>query len=127
MWYGVQVLRVRSCVAGSHAREVLRDGDMLLSVAGRPVSHFRAVEAAVAAYRPRAAASPGRYAATAAPHNQDAQQPPSKPPVETDTVSAAQLSSRDLSEIGSEGTVVQVSATSVPMKLQQSFARSGSS
>jgi hypothetical protein len=44
-----QVLRVKSCTAGSHARSVLRDGDILLTVAGRPVTHFAAVEAAVAA------------------------------------------------------------------------------
>ena len=43
-----QVLRVRSCLAGSHARSVLQDGDFLLTVAGRPVSHFQAVEAALA-------------------------------------------------------------------------------
>ena len=39
---------MRSCLAGSHARSVLQDGDFLLTVAGRPVSHFQAVEAAVA-------------------------------------------------------------------------------
>ncbi|EIE24624.1 DegP-type protease [Coccomyxa subellipsoidea C-169] len=52
-----QVLRVRSCMASSAARAVLLDGDLLLSVAGRPVSHFRAVEAAVAASFPAAQAS----------------------------------------------------------------------
>lgn len=40
---------MRSCLAASAARAVLKDGDLLLSVAGRPVSHFRAVEAAIAA------------------------------------------------------------------------------
>ena len=39
---------MRSCLAGSHARSVLQDGDFLLTVAGRPVSHFQAVEAALA-------------------------------------------------------------------------------
>ena len=47
----MQVLRVRSCLAGSNARSVLRDGDILLTVAGRAVSHFQAVEAAVAGFR----------------------------------------------------------------------------
>ena len=42
-----QVLRVKCCAAGSHAREVLRDGDILLLVAGRPVTHFAAVDAAI--------------------------------------------------------------------------------
>ena len=46
---GPQVLRVKSCIAGSHAREVLQDGDILLTVGGRPVTHFSAVDAAVAA------------------------------------------------------------------------------
>ncbi len=47
----MQVLRVRSCLAGSNARSVLKDGDILLTVAGRAVSHFQAVEAAVAGSR----------------------------------------------------------------------------
>ena len=47
----MQVLRVRSCLAGSNARSVLKDGDILLTVAGRAVSHFQAVEAAVAGFR----------------------------------------------------------------------------
>ena len=47
----MQVLRVRSCLAGSNARDVLKDGDFLLSVAGRAVSHFQALEAAVAGSR----------------------------------------------------------------------------
>lgn len=47
----MQVLRVRSCLAGSNARSVLKDGDILLTVAGHAVSHFQAVEAAVARSR----------------------------------------------------------------------------
>ena len=47
----MQVLRVRSCLAGSNARNVLKDGDFLLSVAGRAMSHFQALEAAVAGSR----------------------------------------------------------------------------
>jgi pro-apoptotic serine protease NMA111 len=39
-----QVLRVRSTVAASHAREVLQDGDMVLAVDGQPVSCFGHVE-----------------------------------------------------------------------------------
>lgn len=42
---------MRSCLAASHARSVLQDGDFLLTVAGRAVSHFQAVEAAIAASR----------------------------------------------------------------------------
>ena len=55
----MQVLRVRSCLAGSNARRVLKDGDSLLTVAGHAVSHFQAVEAAVARSRAdRAAPQP---------------------------------------------------------------------
>ena len=51
---------MRSCLAGSHARSVLQDSDFLLTVAGRPVSHFQAVEAALACSAgSQAAASPG--------------------------------------------------------------------
>ncbi len=39
-----QALRVRSTVAGSHAREVLHDGDIVLAVNGEPVSCFGHVE-----------------------------------------------------------------------------------
>jgi S1-C subfamily serine protease len=39
-----QVLRVRSTVAASHARDVLQDGDMVLAVNGKPVSCFGHVE-----------------------------------------------------------------------------------
>ena len=39
-----QVLRVRSTVAASHAKEVLQDGDMVLAVHGQPVSCFNHVE-----------------------------------------------------------------------------------
>ena len=39
-----QVLRVRSTVAASHAKEVLHDGDMILAVSGKPVSCFGHVE-----------------------------------------------------------------------------------
>ncbi|KAL4517828.1 hypothetical protein Ndes2526A_g02205 [Nannochloris sp. 'desiccata'] len=39
-----QVLRVRSTVAASHAKEVLQDGDMVLAVNGQPVSCFGHVE-----------------------------------------------------------------------------------
>lgn len=38
-----QVLRVRSCVAGSHAATVLKDGDLLLAMQDRVVSSFRDV------------------------------------------------------------------------------------
>lgn len=39
-----QVLRVRSCVAGSHAAGVFKDGDLLLAMQGRLMSSFRDVE-----------------------------------------------------------------------------------
>lgn len=39
-----QVLRVRSCVAGSHAATVFKDGDLLLAIQDRVVSSFRDVE-----------------------------------------------------------------------------------
>ena len=45
-----QVLRVKSTVAASHAQEVLRDGDMVLAVAGQPVSSFGDVENIIKAY-----------------------------------------------------------------------------
>ena len=58
---------MRSCLAGSHARSVLQDGDFLLTVAGRPVSHFQAVEAALACSAGgQAAASLGAPAASSA-------------------------------------------------------------
>eukprot|EP00891_Asterochloris_glomerata_P007785 jgi/Astpho2/7785/Aster-06077 len=44
-----QVLRVRSCMAGSHAAQVLEDGDLLLAVDGRPVTNFPDMSAASAA------------------------------------------------------------------------------
>jgi len=43
-----QVLRVRSTVAASHAKEVLHDGDMVLAVNGKPVSCFGHVEKLIA-------------------------------------------------------------------------------
>lgn len=46
----MQVLRVRSCVAGSHAQQVLHDGDLVLAVAGQPVTSFTALEGIIASY-----------------------------------------------------------------------------
>ena len=46
---GVQVLRVRSCVARSHAAQVLKDGDLVLAVNGQPVTSYGHVESIVAA------------------------------------------------------------------------------
>ena len=43
------MLRVRSCVAGSHASQVLKDGDLVLAVNGQPVTSYRDVESIVAA------------------------------------------------------------------------------
>ena len=45
----VQVLRVRSCVAGSDAERVLRASDLLLAVDGRPVTSCSAVQRLVEA------------------------------------------------------------------------------
>lgn len=66
-----QVLRVRSCVAQSHAAQVLRGGDMILAVGGRPVTCFHDVErlvtdAAAAALVAAAAAGRGVAAGKAA-------------------------------------------------------------
>jgi hypothetical protein len=74
---------------------------MLLSVGGRLVSHFRAVEAAVAAYRPAGA--------------QDAQ-PSDNHPAGLPTCQ----SSKDLSEALSEGTIVQVGLRSPLLALGHS-------
>lgn len=46
---GLQVLRVRSCVAHSHAAKVLKDGDLVLAVNGQPVTSYGHVESIVAA------------------------------------------------------------------------------
>ena len=43
------MLRVRSCVAHSHAAEVLKDGDLVLAVNGQPVTSYGHVEGIVAA------------------------------------------------------------------------------
>jgi len=42
-----QCLRVKMCVAGSHAREVLREGDLVLAAGGSPIVSVRALEEAV--------------------------------------------------------------------------------
>ncbi|DBA81059.1 TPA: hypothetical protein ACH3X2_007259 [Trebouxia sp. C0005] len=44
-----QVLRVRGCVAHSHAAEILKDGDLVLAVNGQPVTSYSHVEDIVAA------------------------------------------------------------------------------
>ncbi|KAG2499918.1 hypothetical protein HYH03_002205 [Edaphochlamys debaryana] len=54
-----QVLRVRSCVAQSHASKVLRSGDMLLAMAGRPVTCFQDVERLISSAAAAAAAGAG--------------------------------------------------------------------
>ncbi len=45
----MQVLRVRGCVAHSHAAEILKDGDLVLAVNGQPVTSYGHVEDIVAA------------------------------------------------------------------------------
>ncbi len=45
----MQVLRVRGCVAHSHAAEILKDGDLVLAVNGQPVTSYGHVEGIVAA------------------------------------------------------------------------------
>ena len=45
----IQVLRVRGCVAHSHAAEILKDGDLVLAVNGQPVTSYGHVEDIVAA------------------------------------------------------------------------------
>lgn len=92
-----QVLRVRSCVAGSAARAALHDGDLLLSVAGRPVSHFGAVEAAVAASFCQSPASPAVAPIKSAVS-----------PAKTAGISAARADSTDLGETASDGTVFHI-------------------
>ena len=57
-----QVLRVRSCVAGSDAERVLRAGDLLLAVNGRPVTSCSAVQRLVEAAGTDAGTAPVNYA-----------------------------------------------------------------
>ncbi len=45
----MQVLRVRGCVAHSHAAKILKDGDLVLAVNGQPVTSYGHVEGIVAA------------------------------------------------------------------------------
>ncbi len=45
----MQVLRVRGCVAHSHAAAILKDGDLVLAVNGQPVTSYGHVEDIVAA------------------------------------------------------------------------------
>ncbi|EFJ52115.1 trypsin family [Volvox carteri f. nagariensis] len=55
-----QVLRVRSCVAQSHASKVLRSGDMLLAMSGRPVTCFQDVERLIKQGQQGPGSAPGR-------------------------------------------------------------------
>ena len=43
-----QVLRVHSCVANSHAQQVLKEADMVLAVGAQPVSSYADVERLIA-------------------------------------------------------------------------------
>ncbi|KAL3161156.1 hypothetical protein ABBQ38_009527 [Trebouxia sp. C0009 RCD-2024] len=75
--FGVQVLRVRSCVAGSHAAQVLKDGDLVLAVNSQPVTSYGHVESIVAACS---------LAAQLSPHQ------PGQPPVpDTDSNAASTM------------------------------------
>ncbi|GIL73118.1 hypothetical protein Vretimale_4727 [Volvox reticuliferus] len=60
-----QVLRVRSCVAQSHASKVLHSGDMLLAMSGRPVTCFQDVERLISETAARAIAAGAVAAVTA--------------------------------------------------------------
>ncbi|KAL4420764.1 hypothetical protein ABPG75_010420 [Micractinium tetrahymenae] len=51
-----QVLRVHSCVAGSHAQQVLKDADMVLAINSQPVSSYNDVERIIASAAALAAA-----------------------------------------------------------------------
>ena len=62
------MLRVRGCVAGSDAAEVLKDGDLVLAVNGQPVTSYGHVEDIVAA-----------CSLSTTPHLTPASDPPSRP------------------------------------------------
>lgn len=54
-----QVLAVRRAQPGTHAHSILREGDLLLAVDGRPVVSYRDVEVAVQYAHLRSGATPG--------------------------------------------------------------------
>lgn len=41
-----QVLRVKGCLAGSKAENLLEQGDMVLAINKEPITHFRDIESA---------------------------------------------------------------------------------
>ncbi len=86
-------------MAGSAARAALHDGDLLLSVASRPVSHFGAVEAAVAASFSQLPSSPAGAPTKSAVS-----------PAKTVGIVAARADSTDLGETASDGTVFHMTS-----------------
>jgi hypothetical protein len=120
-----QVLRVRLCLAGSDARRVLRDADLVLAIGGQPISSFNDVErvivqaaaaaeaAAAAAVSPPGAGAraPGTAGVPGAAAGQQDQEPP---PMKRARVAASEGLEQAGLATGMEVDVGQPVAPAVP-------------
>ncbi|KAI3430723.1 hypothetical protein D9Q98_005309 [Chlorella vulgaris] len=120
-----QVLRVRSCLAGSDARRVLRDADLVLAIGGQPISSFNDVErvivqaaaaaetAAVVAVSPPGAGA-GAPGTSGVPGSAAGQQDQEAPPMKRARVAASEGVEQAGLATGMEVDVGQPVAPAVP-------------